>query len=294
MKPKVFGICSKDSNAMKSDNPNSGFYEAETTRTIDTSNQSPCKNQGGMVVIEGNGTRPSHHGDGWRESETMYTLNTSERHAVAFSEVHSSLSANDGPKGPSSQMLSNPEKNFVAEPAYGLDRASFNQGRNAKYDFSVTKESEPTMTARGPNAVAQPVYTTSKASYHTEAAKDVANTLVASDFKDPPTITEDPYYIVRRLTPTECARLQGFPDWWCSNLGIANPTEHDMEFWRGVFETHRNVVSGASKPKSDTQIRKWLSDPHSDSAEYKMWGNGLSLPVAVYVLSGIVQHAKKH
>ena len=294
MKPKVFGICSKDSNAMKSDNPNSGFYEAETSRTIDTSNQSPCKNQGGMVVIEGNGTRPSHHGDGWKESETMYTLNTSERHAVAFSEVHSSLSANDGPKGPSSQMLSNPEKNFVAEPAYGLDRASFNQGRNAKYDFSVTKESEPTMTARGPNAVAHPVYTTSKASYHTEAAKDVANTLVASDFKDPPTVTEEPYYIVRRLTPTECARLQGFPDWWCSHLGTANPSEHDMEFWRGVFETHRRVVSGASKPKSDTQIRKWLSDPHSDSAEYKMWGNGLSLPVAVYVLSGIVQHAKKH
>ena len=51
MKPKVFGICSKDSNAMKSDNPNSGFYEANTSRTIDTSNQSPCRNQGGMVVI---------------------------------------------------------------------------------------------------------------------------------------------------------------------------------------------------------------------------------------------------
>ena len=294
MKPKVFGICSKDSNAMKSDNPNSGFYEAQTSRTIDTSNQSPCKNQGGMVVIEGNGTRPSHHGNGWKESETMYTLNTSERHAVAFSEVHSSLSANDGPKGPSSQMLSNPEKNFVAEPAYGLDRASFNQGRNAKYDFSITKESEPTMTARGPNAVAHPVYTTSKASYHTEAAKDVANTLVASDWKDPPTVTEEPYYIVRRLTPTECARLQGFPDWWCSNLGKANPSEHDMKFWRGVFETHRNVVSGASKPKSDLQIRKWLANPHSDSAEYKMWGNGIALPCAVFVLSGIVQHAEKH
>lgn len=26
-------------------------------------------------------------------------------------------------------------------------------------------------------------------------------------------------YIVRRLTPTECARLQGFPDWWCEGLG---------------------------------------------------------------------------
>ena len=183
---------------------------------------------------------------------------------------------------------------FVAEPAYGLDRASFNQGKNAKYDFSVTEESEPTMTARGPNAVAQPVYTTSKASFHTKAHTDVADTLVASDFKDPPTILEDPYYIVRRLTPTECARLQGFPDWWCSNLGTANPSEHDMTFWRGVFETHRKVVSGVLKPKSDVQIRKWLANPHSDSAEYKMWGNGIALPCAVYVLSGIVQHAEKH
>ena len=260
MKPKVFGICSKDCNAMKSANPKSGFYEAETSRTIDTSCQSPNRNQGGMVVIEGNGTRPSHHGDGWRESETMYTLNATETHGVA----------------------------------YGLDRASFNQGKNAKYDFSVTEESEPTMTARGPNAVAQPVYTTSKASFHTKAHTDVADTLVASDFKDPPTVTEEPYYIVRRLTPTECARLQGFPDWWCSNLGIADPTEHDMKFWRGVSETHRNVVSGASKPKSDLQIRKWLANPHSDSAEYKMWGNGIALPCAVYVLSGIVQHAEKH
>ena len=83
MKPKVFGICSKDSNAMKSANPKSGFYEAETSRTIDTSCQSPCRNQGGMVVIEGNGMRPSHHGDGFKESETMYTLNTIEHHAVA-------------------------------------------------------------------------------------------------------------------------------------------------------------------------------------------------------------------
>ena len=223
MKPKVFGICSKDSNAMKSANPNSGFYETETARTIDTSSQSPVRNQGGMVVIEGNGMRTSHHGDGFKESETMYTLNTIEHHAVAH-----------------------------------------------------------------------PIYTTSKASFHTTAHTDVADTLVASDFKDPPTVTGEPYCIVRRLTPTECARLQGFPDWWCSNLGIENPSEQDMEFWRGVSETHRNVVSGASKPKTDAQIRKWLANPHSDSAEYKMWGNGIALPCAVFVLSGIVQHAKKH
>ena len=44
--PKAYGICGKYSNSMLSNNPNSGFYEADTSRTIDTSNQSPCKNQG--------------------------------------------------------------------------------------------------------------------------------------------------------------------------------------------------------------------------------------------------------
>ena len=50
--PKCYGICSTGSNAMQSDNPNSGFYEADTARTIDTSTQSPTRNQGGMAVVQ--------------------------------------------------------------------------------------------------------------------------------------------------------------------------------------------------------------------------------------------------
>jgi site-specific DNA-cytosine methylase len=48
--------------------------------------------------------------------------------------------------------------------------------------------------------------------------------------------TEEGIYEARRLTPTECARLQGFPDDWCADV------------------------------------------PHTDSAEYKLWGNGIALP----------------
>ena len=33
---------------------------------------------------------------------------------------------------------------------YGLDRASFNQGQNAKYDFSVDEELAQPIVARGP------------------------------------------------------------------------------------------------------------------------------------------------
>ena len=193
MKTRAFGICSKDSNAMKSDNPRSGFYEAETSKTIDTSCQCPGRNQGGMAVIE--------------ES---------------------------------------------------------------------------------------PVYTTSKSSHHTRAETDAAGTLVASDWKDPPTVAKEPYCAVRRLTPTECARLQGMPDWWCRDLETPEPSDEDLAFWRGVFDSWQSIVSPGSRPRSDEQIRKWLKSPHSDSAEYRLWGNGIAAPCAVFVLSGICHYSEKN
>ena len=297
--PAAFGVCSKDSNAMKSDNPNSGFYEADTSRTLDANGGNPSSNQGGIVV-------------------------------VAFAEKHAALSANDGPKGPSSQMLGSPEENFVCEVvaiqgsmigrkdengpqgsginddvsftldsvdrhavAYGIDRASFNQGRNALFGITIEEEIEAPVVAQGPGAVAHPVYTTSKASYYLEAEEDIANTLVATDYKNPPLISEEPYYIVRRLTPVECARLQGFPDWWCDELETEEPTDDDLAFWRGVFETYRMATAPESKPKSDAQIIKWLKDPRSDSAEYKLWGNGVALPCVHFVLAGIACFAEK-
>jgi len=257
---KVYGICSKDSNAMKSENPKSGFYEASTSRCLDANVGNPSCNQGGMAVValEGNGARPSHKGSGYSEDNISFTLNATEQHGVA----------------------------------YGIDRATYNMGQNAQFGIAVEEEVEPTMVAKGPGAVAHPVYTTSKNSYHMEAEEDVANTLVATDYKDPPTVSEEPYYIVRRLTPTECARLQGFPDWWCDDLGTDEPTDEDVAFWREVFETHRKVMGTSSKPKTDAQIIKWLKEPHADSAEYKLWGNGVALPCVHFVLSGIVYYSQ--
>ena len=138
----------------------------------------------------------------------------------------------------------------------GIGRDVFNAGANAKFAPSIDDELQPPMTARGPGAVQQG-------------------------------------YAVRRLTPTECARLQGFPDWWCANLGTDNPSEDEMEFWRDVFETHRRVLGTAKKPKTDNQIRKWLKNPHTDSAEYRMWGNGCCLSIVFYVLFGIAHFAKE-
>ena len=259
---KVYGICGKYSNSMLSDNPNTGFYEADTARTIDTSNQSPCKNQGGMIVIEGNGSRPSHHGDGYKESETMYTLNCTENHAVS----------------------------------YGIGRPAMNQGYNARFSFQIEEETSPTLVASGAGGIAHPVYSSSKASFFTSAEEEKANTLVASDYKDPPLVndsTSEVEYIVRRLTPQECALLQGMPTWWCDDLGTENPTDVQIDWWQNVFETYNKAIGKECKPKSRKQIEKWLKDPYSDSAAYKMWGNGIAACNAWFVLAGIACYAQK-
>ena len=52
-----------------------------------------------IVCLEGNGYRPSHFGDGWRVSEVMYTLNSTEVHAVCYgiSPYHSNAMLSDNP-----------------------------------------------------------------------------------------------------------------------------------------------------------------------------------------------------
>lgn len=100
---------------------------------------------------------------------------------------------------------------------YALDRSSFNQGINAQYDSGIDDSGiAQTLVAKGPGAV----------------CSIVCLGKVEVD--------------LRRLTPTECGRLQGMPDWWCEDV------------------------------------------PHSDSAEYKMWGNGMALPCVLYVMENVV------
>ena len=296
---QAYGICSRDSNAMKSDNPHSGFYEAETSRTLDANGGNPGCNQGGIAVVE---------------PEGMSAFHINQRDEVIDLQ---------GKSGALMATRNMQMQTFVLQGSMiGRDNKNGPQGSGINEDVSFT------LDATDRHAVVQPTYCTSKNSHFTRAEKELANTLVATDYKDPPVINDvqtasgkevfgtlsasmgskqwlgnqeafsgdyhimEPEYIVRRLTPTECARLQGFLDWWCSGLGTEEPTEDDLAFWREVFETHRKIAGTSTKPKTDKQIIKWLKDPHSDSAEYKMWGNGVALPNVYFVLSGIVYYAQ--
>jgi DNA (cytosine-5)-methyltransferase 1 len=171
--------------------------------------------------------------------------------------------------------------------------------KNGPQGDGINKDVCFTLNCADHHAVAVPEgehYSTSKNSHHTVAAHEKTNTLVATDWKDPPLVNDapndEPLYIVRRLTPVECARLQGFPDWWCADLAVPEPTDAELSFWTEVWETWHSVTNPDGKPKTEKQIRKWLADPYSDSAEYKLWGNGIHVGCAYFVLAGIAWAAE--
>lgn len=126
-----------------------------------------------------------------------------------------------------------------------------------------------------------------KASHFTQPSINVSDTLVATDWKCPPVVMKYSALSIRCLTPLECCRLQGFPDWWTSGLTLENPPSSEMDFWRKVWDEW-NTMNG-KKPKTDRQIRTWLEKKHSDSAEYKMWGNGVALPCVDFVIGSIAR-----
>ena len=265
--PLVFGISSDQSHAMLSENPHAGVYEADTSRTLDCSGGSPACNQGGMLVVApsekpcyciqgsmiGRKEQNGPQGDGINR-EVAFTLDTVDRHAV-YAMTTGSFTQLDEEKSPPLMARDYKDPPVVGkdEPAYALDRACFSAGENAQYSMNVGEEKAPTLVAEGPGAVAAPAE-----------------------------------YLVRRLTPGECCRLQGYPDGWCENLESPAPSNKETDRWEAIFEEWRMAMGGKTKPKTRRQIIRWLQNPHTDSAEFMAYGNSVAVPCVFFVLAGIV------
>lgn len=98
-------------------------------------------------------------------------------------------------------------------------------------------------------------------------------------------------YIVRRLTPLECSRLQGLPDDFADVPAYEDVSDGELDFWREVWAEWAEI--NGKNPKTDKQIRKWLQAPISESNQYQIYGNGIALPQWVWVLGRISEKLGK-
>ena len=416
-----YGIGGYNSEGMKSANPNSGIYIADTSRTLDLNGGNPACNQGGIAIVESGGFKELNSAKARSDAFEMEKSPTlaANKHdasvAFALAPVASTLRAGAGaPKheqdfvgrlvlqpvgldgyngtvtgdksatlgvncgmstgrngvvvgyddynqtltgdktmsvtGAASDIHHVPGVVYSVEnhPAdwkhaevantlntfdqgearanelvvYALDRASFNQGQNAQYDFEITDSGvNSTVVAKRPSAVCHAIGNGQVDQtglhdipgvlncMHDQQAVMVAQGMDCRNGKlngdlcgtlqaKPnggfsyncihPVILRTPVrYIVRRLTPTECARLQGFPDTWGHIEPKAGLTDKEYAFWRKVRDTHETINGRVAKSYNEKQMLAWYNKLHTDSAEYKLWGNGIALPCALYVMQGI-------
>lgn len=290
---KAYSFDSLASNSMKSSNPHSGCREVEIAKTLDTSPPDPAKNQGGIAIVEptfciqGNtidrADTAGANSAGVKE-DVCYTLNTIDRPAVAFAldcrnmTANEELSATLQAKGNGGQSLN--YINPVAEPLIydargngdGITSPTMTGDHNSRVtDYTaITLQGDTVAGAllardyKGPGradslgrVIAQPV---GADLYNGTLTGDTAVTLTTATGQGgantgPSVIEKIIRWIVRRLTPTECERLQGYPDGWT-----------DLGEW---VDSKGKVHKAADTPR------------------YKALGNSIALPQWYYVLGGI-------
>lgn len=208
------------------------------------------------------------NGTGVDENVT-FTLNTVDRHAVAYDARHHCLNGNVSgtlqAKGEGGWSL-----NYINPVIQPLPEAT---GADT-YNGTVTGEVAATLTKVNGVATSGPK-------------------VIQAGEKG----SQD--WIVRRLIPLECGRLQGFPDGWAEIAPLTSPQE--FPFWREVYardceikgkRPSRKIVQGGST-ESDKALMRWHDGLHSMAAEYAMWGNGMALPNALFFVKNAFRELGK-
>ena len=187
---------------------------------------------------------------------------------------------------------------------YAIDRAAFNQGENALYDFSISQSGvAQTVIAKGPSAVA---YSLQGSMFGREdqngpngngVNKDVCFTLNTADRHGVAyemTVEEFVYWCVRRLTPKECERLQGYPDFWTVLRKIATMTDEEYEFYKAAYITDKEI-KGKTVRRMPTkkQLISWHNKLDVDGTRYRQLGNSLAIPCALRVIGYIADYIRE-
>lgn len=284
----AYSFDSLASNSMKSKNPHSGCRQVEIAKTLDTTDPNPCKNQGGIAIVC---MATQQGGAEIRTDDKAPTVTA----AAGMSGNNQPVVCYNGENITSPQNKANPvpgdpchtlgtdSRNYLV---YCLQGNGINRADTAGCNGKGVKEN----VSYTPNTIDRPAVAYAMQGFGDHEDCDVASGLKARDYKDATDlVVEGRQYIVRRLTPTECARLQGFPDDWGHPDRKESFSNDEYAFWMGVRNTHAAINGKQEKQYTREQMLKWYNGLHTDSAEYKMWGNGIALPPALYCMQGIAE-----
>lgn len=263
-----------------------------------------------VYTIQGNVAERnvSQNGDGVSENIAP-TLNSVDRHSVVYPETARTLTAEHD-----SSPCVDRGQNVVAIDCRNLSanveisgtlQAKTNGGQSLNYQNPVVYSSSSFGSlSEGVGTIGTGMRATNdmvavcvgNGQLHNISMAEQMNTLDCMHDQQAVLVDGKPprRYIVRRLTPLECCRLQGFPDGWGDIPALDCVTEDDVIFWEEVRRTFARAMGKAYKPfKDKSSLDKWYNKLHTDSAEHKMWGNGIALPCAVFVLSGVANVIRK-
>ena len=251
----AYSFDSLASNSMKSKNPHSGCRAVEIAKTLDTTYPDPSKNQGGIAIVQ-----VCYDARGNGDGKTAPTITGDHNNRVTD---YTALSV----------------KLVYCLQGNGIDRSETAgcNGKGWKEDVCYTL-----------NTIDRPavVYSIGNGQPNSLRMEEIAKPLDCMHDAQAVLIANI-IYIVRRLTPTECARLQGFADRWGVPDHKDDFSDAECAFWQEVRDTYAGINGKPQKQYTKEQLLKWYNGLYTDSAEYKMWGNGIALPTALYVMQGI-------
>lgn len=186
--PVAFSLDSKDSNSMKSGNPYSGCRQTELARTIDTTNPDPSKNQGGIAILQ---------------------------EAICIAGNIIDREVQNGGNGLGCQ----PDISYTLT---GMDRhAVFSRQRSDEFsENDVTATQSARQSKDATDLICQPYQQTVGTIGYSDH-KGVNNQFVSED-----KCIVEKRNLIRRLTPLECERLQGFPDGWTDIPGASDSARY--------------------------------------------------------------------
>lgn len=212
--PTAYSFDSLSSNSMKSKNPHSGCREVDVAKTLDTTDPTPSKNQGGIAVL---------------------CLNDQGGNVMGVShDVTGTLREQEHGHQPS-----------ILDMSHACDI------------IRDCGEIAPSLQARMGTGDNQVPLTYSNQGFGGYKESSTASTYCARGFKDSTDLAIT-NMVVRRLTPLECTRLQGYPDGWV-----------DIGDW------------------TDEKGKKHKD---ADSPKYKALGNSIALPFWDWMLRRMARY----